>query len=765
MVRPALPCGGVPLSAALTYEDAIVSEKADWVVYWTYQRVMERSLSGGRSIIAHHTLPLMRSGRQPAGCDRWGRPWALMDIDQEFVPRDENVWRHPHLPGRVLVAVLVSFDEEPYYFPDAPALLRALHQSAKAEGAVAAQPGAQGWTGRELKQEEALLQPHTYPPCGAVTSCLREWTQFAHRGEGYREGPAMPGGPDQVSFHTGCWDFPEPIVPPIIAGSPKDEPADRKLRIPERTQAGDRKERTLRDKWQATHDMDPPAWADRGFARIKAHMKQQAEAARGADLDTLTVYRSPPEWAPHQQIRASLDPHLPGEQVPVGQSVKYDDGQAIPDHTLPRFRGNPKSNFQVMTPVLEHLRGYWTQEHQSPRWKGDGKGDIRTQEGRLKEIIHGYAYAVSQRVTTYEFKAPDGLNHGLSLLYDEVEKYLVPPMVDHASALLGDFMTLYQEREVNRRRLAQLDQQALEAKDQRDAETTILRAQLAGARKEIEWGHQLRERLEDRLKETKSREEKAQQALQTSRDRSAQLAGEIAAVRKQMGEVENELERIRRITRTRSRSESLTQKRAETASSKTLTSSIAQMTIGTVPPATTTSYSRPAATTLDTSSAVAAGGQFSTQAGLADATLSATQSAAQLATRSLYATPLPPPGFPCLPAGYPPYWGMYPYPYPQYVPPMTTLAMGRALAAVTANSLTPGGEQRPPSASEEPAPDTPEIRPESPQSPGEDQDWPADPYADMPPLEGVEESDEGSEIEIQGTVCAVAPIQKGKGHR
>ena len=115
-------------------------------------------------------------------------------------------------------------------------------------------------------------------------------------------------------------------------------------------------------------------------------------------------------------------------------------------------------------------------------------------------------------------------------------------------------MALYQEREVNRRRLAQLDQQAMamEAKNYRDAETNILQAQLAGARKEIEWGFQQRERLEDLVKETRSREEKAQQALQSSRDRSTQLAGEIAAVRKHMGEVENELERIQRITRTHS---------------------------------------------------------------------------------------------------------------------------------------------------------------------------------------------------------------------
>ena len=117
-----------------------------------------------------------------------------------------------------------------------------------------------------------------------------------------------------------------------------------------------------------------------------------------------------------------------------------------------------------------------------------------------------------------------------------------------------------------------------------------------------------------------------------------------------MGEMEDELERIRRITRTRSRSESSTHRKVEAAGSKTLTSSITQMTIGTVPPTTTTSVSRPATTTTTTSSAVAAGGQPGTQTGLADATLSATQSTAQLAVGNPYATPLPPPGFPYLTA-------------------------------------------------------------------------------------------------------------------
>ncbi len=393
--------GGVPLLAALTYEDAVADGEAKRVKYWTYQRVMEKSLSGGRSIVAYHTLPFMRVDRRPAEWDKWGRPWALMDIAQDLVPRDGKIWRRAHLPGWVLVAVLVRYDEEPYYFPDAPALLRTLHQNAKAEGDVAAQPGAQGWSARELKQVETLLRPHKYPPCGAVTSCLREWTQFAHQGEGYHEGPAMRGGPDPVAFHTECWNYSEPIVPPMVAGQQKERPADEETQTPEEPKADSRSERTLRDKWQATHGMDPPAWADKGFAGIKEHMKQQAEAARGAGGDTVTIYSSPPDWTPRQQIRAFLDPYLPRVQVPVDQSGKYDNDQAIPDHALPRFQGNPKSNFQVMSPVPEYLRGYWTKEHQSPRWEGDGKGDIRTQEGRLKEIIQGYATVAARSVTTY----------------------------------------------------------------------------------------------------------------------------------------------------------------------------------------------------------------------------------------------------------------------------------------------------------------------------------------------------------------------------
>ncbi len=75
MVRPVLPCGGVALSATLTYEDALVDGGAKRIEHWTYKRVMEKSFSGGRSIVAYHTLPFMRADRRPVGWDKWGRPW------------------------------------------------------------------------------------------------------------------------------------------------------------------------------------------------------------------------------------------------------------------------------------------------------------------------------------------------------------------------------------------------------------------------------------------------------------------------------------------------------------------------------------------------------------------------------------------------------------------------------------------------------------------------------------------------------------------
>ncbi len=54
----------------------------------------------------------------------------------------------------------------------------------------------------------------------------------------------------------------------------------------------------------------------------------------------------------------------------------------------------------------------------------------------------GYAARAVCHVTTYEYRAPRGLNHGLAVLHDEMSHYLVPPMLEDAAALLGDFIAM-----------------------------------------------------------------------------------------------------------------------------------------------------------------------------------------------------------------------------------------------------------------------------------------------------------------------------------
>ncbi len=60
---------------------------------------------------------------------------------------------------------------------------------------------------------------------------------------------------------------------------------------------------------------------------------------------------------------------LPATQVTVVRPAEYAEGQPIPAHALPRFKANPLDNFNVMAPVAEWLRGYWTAAHQSLGWR------------------------------------------------------------------------------------------------------------------------------------------------------------------------------------------------------------------------------------------------------------------------------------------------------------------------------------------------------------------------------------------------------------
>ncbi len=61
----------------------------------------------------------------PAGWDAWGHPWAFMNMAKRLL-EGEDTWYHELPGGRILIAVLVRHDSEPYFFPSARALLEAL---------------------------------------------------------------------------------------------------------------------------------------------------------------------------------------------------------------------------------------------------------------------------------------------------------------------------------------------------------------------------------------------------------------------------------------------------------------------------------------------------------------------------------------------------------------------------------------------------------------------------------------------------------------
>ncbi len=198
---------------------------------------------------------------------------------------------------------------------------------------------------------------------------------------------------------------------------------------------------TLDEQYMAVHGIPAPAWAEVGFAGIKADMARRAAATQGKK-EEITLYCPPRNWDPKQRMRAHLDPKFPGTRVQIVRPVDYPEGHPVPAHALPRFQGNPLDNFNVCGPVPEWLRGYWTTANQSPGWRGVSTNDIFRQETRLRNIIMGYAARAVRHMTTYKSRAPHGLNHGLAILHEEMSHYLMPPMLEDAARLLGDFTAM-----------------------------------------------------------------------------------------------------------------------------------------------------------------------------------------------------------------------------------------------------------------------------------------------------------------------------------
>ncbi len=137
--------------AALCYEDVVSNPEAAGEVgahCWTLERIQTQYKREGWSKVRYDLLPTMREGHSPAGWDAWGRPWAFMNMAKKLL-EGENTWYHELPGGRILVAVLVRYDPEPYFFPSARALLEALQRNACDQATEIAPPTKEGWTIRD----------------------------------------------------------------------------------------------------------------------------------------------------------------------------------------------------------------------------------------------------------------------------------------------------------------------------------------------------------------------------------------------------------------------------------------------------------------------------------------------------------------------------------------------------------------------------------------------------------------------------------------
>ena len=207
--------------------------------------------------------------------------------------------------------------------------------------------------------------------------------------------------------------------------------------------------------------------------------------------------------------------------------------------------------------------------------------------------------------------------------------------------------------------------------------------------------------------------------------------------------------------------------KTEVVSSKALTVSIAQMTIGVAPPLVVAATTHQQAVTPASAAPTPSRRLTTASVEAADTATTVAHSAAQLATGNPYTTHPPPPGFPYLSTGYPLYWGMYPYPYPQYVPPMPTMPLGGNPTSMNTTLPTSVARLCPSQVAMDPPADTSGTALEPPPPIWEAPASPTSSEEAMPPLEGPEDSDEIEEevAESQGVVWAVTPTPKREAYR
>ena len=196
----------------------------------------------------------------------------------------------------------------------------------------------------------------------------------------------------------------------------------------------------------------------------------------------------------------------------------------------------------------------------------------------------GYAAHAVRHMTTYEYCAPHGLNHGLAILHEEMSDYLVPPMLEDAAVLLGDFMAMTEalsaccmQIRAHEKQSAHSHQEARNAAYLRAEEEARLKRELTETRAKLRQAEEEWDDAVSQLGEVRGGRRDLQARLSA-------VAGELRVTKGAVQQLEADLAEARRLQTAIPLAPIETPAEPHVTHSQVLATSISRMTLGAAQP-------------------------------------------------------------------------------------------------------------------------------------------------------------------------------------
>ncbi len=216
----------------------------------------------------------------------------------------------------------------------------------------------------------------------------------------------------------------------------------------------------------------------------------------------------------------------------------------------------------------------------------------------------GYAARAVRHMTTYEYRMPCGLNHGLAILHEEMSHCLVPPMLEDAAELLGDFTAMTEALSACRVQIRAHENKSAHSQQEATNAAYDLRAE-----EEARLKRELNEARTQLRQVEAERDDAISQLLETQEERrglQAQLSAKAAELRVNEGvvrQLEADLVEARRLQKTIPPVPAETPPEPRVTHSQALDTSISRITLGVAqPPASTTPVMQTALLLAETTS-------------------------------------------------------------------------------------------------------------------------------------------------------------------